>query len=196
MMSCTSLPLSFLTIVHCGQIPLPLDFGVEVEGNARFYQTCLAQTFRHFNSINKEPEMLSVINQTYTGETTDQWETAHIASYTGQWDHTHEILQRVGYDTQIDAQFIDKIRGEREFDHFQRYWDEGPVPFPFHSFFPGLAVTDPIDSIPYFRHYVDHIRSRKPKNRMYLTWQSQVTHVLPPSESGMVGEKLSALHNR
>lgn len=104
--------------------------------------------------------MLSVINKTYSSETTDQWETAHIASYTGQWDHTHEILQRVGYDTQIDAQFIDKIRGEREYNHFQGYWDE--------------------DSLPFFWDYVDHIRSRKPRNRMYLTWQSQVTHVYLP----------------
>ena len=116
--------------------------------------------------------MLSVINKTTTSETTDQWETAHIASYTGLWDHTHEILQRVGYDTQIDAQFIDKIRGEREFDHFQGYWDEGPS-------FPSIYLTT-LDSLPFFWDYVDHIRSRKPRNRMYLTWQSQVTHVYLP----------------
>jgi phosphoglycerol transferase MdoB-like AlkP superfamily enzyme len=142
-----------------------MDFGVEFVDPAQNYQTCLPQVFRLMASAtDMEEETLSLINGT-THNTTDAWETIHIAGYTGQWDHTKLFLQRAGFKTVIDAEFMERVRGQKEFVHFQGHFDEGCRRF--------VLTTE---SLPYLWDYVDGIRSRTPKNRMYLAWQSQVTH--------------------
>jgi hypothetical protein len=76
------------------------------------------------NSVtNLEYEKLEMLTDKGP-RTTDQWETAHIASFTGIWDHTKELLQYAGFNTIIDAQNIIKIKGEREFDNYLGYFDE------------------------------------------------------------------------
>jgi hypothetical protein len=120
LLGCNSLFRSVLIEVHCGLIPLPVDFGAEVKGSAKFYQTCLAGVLRHLNT--SEPWIHAA------EEYTDEWETAQISSCSLQWDNSREHLRRAGFSTILDAEYMDTIRGPRKFDHFQGYWDEGPPP--------------------------------------------------------------------
>jgi hypothetical protein len=114
-----------LTVDYCGQLPLPVDFTAELAGKAKMYQTCFPQAFDLINSVtNLEDEKLALLNGNGS-DVTDQWETAHIASFTGIWDHTKELLQYVGFNTIVDAQNIGKVKGERDFDSYLGYHDEG-----------------------------------------------------------------------
>jgi hypothetical protein len=70
-----------------------------------------------------EDEKLAMMNGT-GGNTTDQWETAHIASFTGSWDHTKDLLRTAGFSTVVDAQNIVNVQGDREFDNYLGYYDE------------------------------------------------------------------------
>jgi hypothetical protein len=117
-------------VVHCGMIGLPMDFGAEIKDNAQYYQTCLAQVFREMSlATDLGAELLPGINET-TGNSTDQWRTSHITASSCLWDDHHEMIRRMGYDTVIDAEFMQKIVGPREFDTFQGYWDECMFFFP------------------------------------------------------------------
>ena len=100
---------------------------------------------------------------------TDQWDTAHIASFTGIWDHTKDLLQYAGFNTIVDAQNIGKIKGEREFDSYLGYYDEG-----IQSFFSIRVLR--VDGLEVFWKYVDKTIERKPRNRMLLGWMSSTTH--------------------
>jgi hypothetical protein len=114
-----------LIVDYCGQLPLPVDFTEEFGSAAKMYQTCFPQVFDHVNSVtNLDEEKLAFLNGTGS-EVTDQWETAHIASFTGIWDHTKDLLRYAGFNTIIDAQNIINLKGEREFDNYLGYYDEG-----------------------------------------------------------------------
>jgi hypothetical protein len=99
-----------------------VDFGAEVKGSAKFYQTCLAGVLRHLNTSDPW------LQHNATDEYTDEWETAQISSCSLQWDNSREHLHRAGFSTILDAEYMDTIRGPRKFDHFQGYWDEGAPP--------------------------------------------------------------------
>lgn len=102
-----------------------MDFTTELAGKAKMYQTCFPQVFDHINSVtNLEDEKLALLNGNGS-VVTDQWETAHIASFTGIWDHTKDLLQYAGFNTIVDAQNIGKVKGERDFDSYLGYYDEG-----------------------------------------------------------------------
>ena len=169
MMGCMALLDDCLMVVHCGMIGLPMDFGAEIKGSAQYYQTCLAQVFREMNlATDLGTELLPGFNETTgTRNSSDQWRTAHITSSSCLWDDHNEIIRRIGYDTVIDAEFMQQLVGPREFDTFQGYWDECT------SSSTALLTSD---GLPFLWQYVDHIRERTPKDRMYLTWVSQVTH--------------------
>jgi hypothetical protein len=123
MLGCIT-PSYHLIVDYCGQLPLPVDFTAELAAPAKMYQTCFPQVFRHMNSVTDlENEKVEMITDRGP-RTTDQWETAHIASFTGIWDHTKELLHYAGFSTIIDAQNIVKIKGEREFDNYLGYFDE------------------------------------------------------------------------
>jgi hypothetical protein len=109
---------------YCGQLPLPVDFTVELTPPAKMYQTCFPQVFRHMNTVTSLEEEKILTMDGRGPQTTDQWETAHIASFTGIWDHTKDLLRYAGFDTIIDAQNIVKLKGEREFDNYLGYFDE------------------------------------------------------------------------
>jgi hypothetical protein len=108
-------------------IGLPMDFGAEIKGNAKYYQTCLAQVLRQINSAtDMEDEFLASFNQSITNTTvTDQWMTSHITASSCLWDNHKEMIRRIGYDTIIDAESMQRVHGPKEFGHFQGYWDEG-----------------------------------------------------------------------
>jgi phosphoglycerol transferase MdoB-like AlkP superfamily enzyme len=108
------------------------------------------------NSVtNTENEILAVHNYTRP-RTTDQWETVHIESATGVYDHEKDILQKAGFNTVVTAEELGEIKKLGEFDSALGYYDER-----------GLEL---------FWQYVDNTRSRGPKNRMYLGWMSTTTH--------------------
>ena len=118
----------YLIVDYCGQLPLLVDFTAELGNQAKMYQTCFPQVFEHINSVTDlEDEKLALLNGT-GADVTDQWETAHIASFTGIWDHTRELMKYAGFNTIIDAQNIVKLKGEREFDNYLGYYDEGSLP--------------------------------------------------------------------
>jgi Sulfatase len=154
---------------YCGQMPLPLDFSTEFEEPAINYQTCLPRVLRQLHSVTSfEEEALHSMNHS-SNPTSDTWETTHVASFTGQWDHTKLLLEYAGFGTVIDAEFVQRARGKKSFDHYMGYYDEGMNV--------AIAVrADGVDSMEYFWKYVDATRSRTPRNRMYLSWMSQVTH--------------------
>jgi len=120
------------------------------------YQTCLPQVFRHINTVtNTESEILAIANSTRP-RITDNWETVHVETATGVYDHEKEILQRAGFSTVVTAEDVDELMGLGEFDSPLGYYDER--------------------SLEYFWKYVDHTISRNPRNRMYLGWMSTTTH--------------------
>lgn len=141
---------------YCGQLALPIDFSVEFEDPARMYQHCLPQVFRYMNSVtDTESEILALHNDSRP-RTTDMWETVHIESATGAYDHEKDILQRVGFNTVITAEELGEVGKLGDFDTPLGYYDER-----------GLE---------HFWKYVDNTINRVPKNRMYLGWMSTTTH--------------------
>lgn len=131
------------------------------------YQHCLPQVFRYMNSVtDTESEILALHNGTRP-RTTDMWETVHIESATGVYDHEKDILQRVGFNTVITAEELGETANLGEFDSPMGYFDER-----------GLEL---------FWKYVDNTMNRVPKNRMYLGWMSTTTHTpfrVPPEWDG------------
>jgi len=58
---------------------------------------------------------------------TDVWDVAHVAAFSGNWDRTREHLRYFGFNTIVDAQLIEEVRGGQEWPHFQGYYDEGTL---------------------------------------------------------------------
>jgi len=88
-------PSSFeIKVDYCGMLPVPMDWAVENESPAKFYQHCLPRTFRYINALtDTSQETLDYLNG-QTPRTTDQWETAHFQSMTGQWRTKLVYLKR------------------------------------------------------------------------------------------------------
>jgi phosphoglycerol transferase MdoB-like AlkP superfamily enzyme len=138
-------------------LALPIDFSVEFEEPAQMYQTCLPQIFRHINSVTDvESEILALANYTRP-RVTDNWETVHIETATGVYDHEKEILQKAGFSTVITAEDLAENWSLGEFDSPMGYYDERGLEF--------------------LWKYVDNTIARNPRNRMYLGWMSTTTHM-------------------
>ena len=156
-------------------LPVPIDWAVEFQPPAKYYQHCFPQVLRYMNSVtNTEAEMMAFFNGSRPN-TTDQWETAHFQSMTGEWEDERGIIKACGFNSVFVAEDIAEFNGGQEFPTTFGYFDEGnsiynkPLNF--------------IDSLEYFWRYVDHTRARIPKNRMYLSWMDSTTHtplILPP----------------
>jgi len=158
-------------LVYCGQLPLPLDFTVEMEEPAKMYQTCLPQVFRHINSVgDKESEVLSVFDQQQlqtvgraVGRTADHWETIVAETSAGEFDHLKRIFQYAGFDAAITADELGRIHEISEYDHTLGFFDDL--------------------SLDFIWRYVDNARRRSPKNRMFIGWVTTTTHcpfIVPP----------------
>jgi len=76
------------------------------------------------SAANNDDEMINLLNGT-ASEVTDVWETVHIASFTGSWDHTREHLRHAGFNSLIDLEMLETVYGPREWDHLLGYHDEG-----------------------------------------------------------------------
>jgi hypothetical protein len=117
--------LYLLTLDYCGMLPIPADFSVEIEPPAKFYQHCLPQVFRHLNSVTDISEEISSFLHGKPSETTDQWETAHFQSMSGEWEDEIGILKAVGFSSVFDAEKISQFNGGEEFPSSFGYFDEG-----------------------------------------------------------------------
>ena len=64
--------------------------------------------------------------------TTDQWETVHVSSNTGDWDKGKNVIKDSGFNTAILAEHIAKFNGGKEFPNTFGYFDDG-MRFPTQS---------------------------------------------------------------
>jgi phosphoglycerol transferase MdoB-like AlkP superfamily enzyme len=118
------------------------------------------------NSVtDTQSEILALTNHSRP-RTTDQWETVHIETATGEYDHEKAILKAAGFNTVITAEDLGSAKNLGEWPSAMGYYDER-----------GLELL---------WEYIDNTRERRPKNRMYLGWMSTTTHtpfLLPPEWS-------------
>ena len=106
-------------------LPVPVDWSVEIEPPAKFYQHCLPQVFRHINSVTDISNETSRFLHGERLETTDQWETAHFQSMTGEWESELELLKAVGFSSVFDAEQISQFNGGKAYPSVFGYFDEG-----------------------------------------------------------------------
>jgi hypothetical protein len=104
-----------------------MDWAVEFQGHAKYYQHCLPQAFRHMGSVtNTGNELMALFNGSRPN-TTDQWETIHIQSMTGKWEDEAGIIRACGFNSVITAEDIAEFNGHQDFPSIFGYFDEGIV---------------------------------------------------------------------
>ena len=122
-----------------------MDWAVELEAPAKFYQHCLPQTFRYINSVTDTSKEISRLLHGERPKTTDQWDVLHFQSMTGSWDEEREIYKAAGFSSIFDAEEISEFDGYTEdpddYPSTLGYWDEGMGSFSFSIFFPSLVFT-------------------------------------------------------
>ena len=106
-------------------LPLPVDWTVENQAPAKFYQHCLPRVFRHINSVTDISNETSSFLHGQPPKTTDQWEATHFQSMTGEWDDELGILKAVGFNSVFDAEQIFQFNGGKEHPSVFGYFDEG-----------------------------------------------------------------------
>jgi hypothetical protein len=106
-------------------IPVPMDWAVEMTPPAKFYQYCLPQVLRYMTSVTDTTDEIDAIFNNSRPVTTDQWETVHIQSSTGQWDYGKEIIKATGFNSVITAEHLAELNGYKQFPSTFGYFDEG-----------------------------------------------------------------------
>jgi hypothetical protein len=109
----------------CGMLPVPMDWSVEGSPPAQFYQHCLPQTLRYMSSVTDRSSELMAGFRNESVWTTDEWETAHIGSSTGEWDMGKEIIKATGMNSAIFAEQLADMNGNKPFPSTFGYFDEG-----------------------------------------------------------------------
>jgi hypothetical protein len=106
-----------------------MDWAVELEEPAKFYQHCLPQTFRHINSVTDITEELTNLLHGERLETIDQWDVLHFQSMTGEWDEERAIYKNAGFSSIFDAERISEFDGyvedPEEYPSTLGFFDEG-----------------------------------------------------------------------
>jgi hypothetical protein len=106
-------------------LPIPQDFGLELDAPAKFYQTCLPEVFRLINTVTDiSQEIFDAVSDNRSA-TTDSWETAHIQSMTTDWESELQALKRFGFSSVFDGDNIAKLNPGKEFGHAFGFFDEG-----------------------------------------------------------------------
>ena len=128
-----------------------------MEEPARLYQQCLPQVFRHINAItDTRQETIDLLNSTPPA-VTDMWETTHISTALGEYDHDRELYEAFGFNSVIGSEDMEQLIPDHpKLDFPLGYFDDRGMEF--------------------FWRYVDAAIQRKPRNRMYLGWMSSTTH--------------------
>jgi len=149
-----------------------MDWAVENVPPATFYQHCLPRTFRYLNTVgDHSSEVFDTLNSQQP-RTTDQWETAHFQSMTGQWEDEAGLLKKTGFQSTFLAEEIWRFKiaqgVDADFPTTFGYFDEGSLSL--------LSSKLMEDSLPFMWRYLDSVNSRNPKNRVYLGWMSSTTH--------------------
>jgi hypothetical protein len=126
MLGCTRSLYSKLTPDWCGIIPAPLDWTVELVAPSAPYQHCLPQVFRYLSSVtNTEEELMDIFRNNSRPRTTDQWETVHIHSSTGEWDLGRDVIKSMGFNSVILAEQLAELNGRKQFPSTFGYFDDG-----------------------------------------------------------------------
>ena len=110
-------------------LPVPMDWAVENTPPATFYQHCLPRTFRYINAVTDiSQETFNTLNNE-APRTTDQWETAHFQSMTGQWENEAGLLKKAGFESLFLAEELWQFKTaegvENKFPTTFGYFDEG-----------------------------------------------------------------------
>lgn len=114
-------------------IPVPMDWAVESEPPAKWYQHCLPQVLRYMSSVtDRETEVMAFFKNATTPRTTDQWETVHVQSSTGEWDRGKEIIKGTGMNIAILGEQLAELNGDVPFPSTFGYYDEGTI-FPYFA---------------------------------------------------------------
>lgn len=108
---------------------MPVDWAVENRSPAKFYQHCLPNVLRHINSVTDTSDEVSRFLHGKRVDTTDQWETAHFQSMTGDWDHELSIWKDIGFSAVFDAEQMIPFKDDEEFPSVFGYFDEGMLLF-------------------------------------------------------------------
>jgi hypothetical protein len=106
-------------------LPVPRDWSVEAVPPTNWYQHCLPETFRYLNLVTDTDSEINALFNNSRPATTDHWETTHLQSMTGEWDHNSDLFKSAGFNTVIDAETISDLNGNKPFDHTFGYFDEG-----------------------------------------------------------------------
>ena len=103
-----------------------MDWAVETTPPAKWYQHCLPQVLRYMSSVtDTESELMAVFTNDSRPPVTDQWETVHIQSSTGEWDYGKEIIKATGFHSAILGEQLKKLNGGVPFPSTFGYYDEG-----------------------------------------------------------------------
>src|SRR5271170_4402482 len=110
---------------YCGELGLPIDWTVEMEEPAKLYQHCLPQVLRQINSITDTwQETFGIMNGTPPA-VTDTWETAHISTNLGEYDHERELYEAFGFQSVITSEDIGNLLpGHPKVDFPLGYYDD------------------------------------------------------------------------
>lgn len=73
---------------------------------------------------NTESEINAIFNNSRPS-TTDNWETIHVQTMTGEWDNEKHILKGAGFETLFNAESLDNLNGEKPYESAFGYFDEG-----------------------------------------------------------------------
>jgi hypothetical protein len=143
MLGCTSslllIPVTYLTVDWCGEIPAPVDWTQEFTPPASGYQHCFPQVLRYLNSLSSTENEIMDSYKNKSRPTTDKWETVHVHSSTGTWDWGREVIKESGFDAIILAEEIYQLNGGKEYPSTFGYFDDGPLRNPLrysHQSFP------------------------------------------------------------
>jgi len=110
-------------------VSVPMDWTVEHKGSAKYYQRCLPQVFRYMNSVTSTDDEFMALFQGERPNTTDQWETVHIQSMTGEWEDERGIIRDTGFNAVITAEQIAEFKGHQDYPTTFGWFDEGTNPF-------------------------------------------------------------------
>lgn len=104
-----------------------MDWTVELDSPAKFYQHCLPEVFRHINSVT------DTVSNPLPGKrpkTIDQWDVVHFQSMTGEWDAELDLYKSAGFSSVFDAERMFEFGGyPEEYPGVLGYFDEGRVSF-------------------------------------------------------------------
>lgn len=106
-------------------LPVPMDWFIENFEPAKLYQHCLPQVFRYMDAVsNTTGEMIDVFSGS-PPEVTDQWDTVHIQSMTGDYGAETKFFKDAGFGKVLASEEMSTLNGGKEWPSTYGFFDEG-----------------------------------------------------------------------